>query len=380
MEAVNAAPWFKELLADHTPPCISIYLPLTRINAPINQTPVHLQNLLNEVREMMGGGQKKGYGAEHARAALGQLERMLNDAGLWDGDRDAVAIFACADHAHVIELRQPVQRLVMIADTFHVKPLIRLMQLDRRYRVLCISPQRVRIFEGDAYGLREATPHPSVPHGVDDLIATESTGNDTTPQGTPAPLVGQPSSPQGNVNVERFFRLVDQAVWERYTRRDRLPIIVAADVKHLATFQGVARAAHGYVEEGIPLGPEAATPQRLRDQAGNILGPQFEQQMNTLKDAYQAAKARHLGSDEIPQVAEAAACGRVGTLLVDSDVKIPGILHRDGLIEAATTSNGRADDLLDDLAEMVLKMDGQVFVLPHQQMPTDHGVAAVYRY
>jgi hypothetical protein len=29
---------------------------------------------------------------------------------------------------------------------------------------------------------------------------------------------------------------------------------------------------------------------------------------------------------------------------------------------------------------MVLKMDGQVFVIPHTEMPTDQGVAAVYRY
>jgi hypothetical protein len=29
---------------------------------------------------------------------------------------------------------------------------------------------------------------------------------------------------------------------------------------------------------------------------------------------------------------------------------------------------------------MVLKMDGQVYVLSHDQMPTDHGVAAMYRY
>ena len=38
------------------------------------------------------------------------------------------------------------------------------------------------------------------------------------------------------------------------------------------------------------------------------------------------------------------------------------------------------DDVLDDLAEMVLKMDGQVYVLSSDQMPTDAGVAAVYRY
>ena len=30
MQAVNTLPWFKELLAEHQPPCISLYLPAAR--------------------------------------------------------------------------------------------------------------------------------------------------------------------------------------------------------------------------------------------------------------------------------------------------------------------------------------------------------------
>lgn len=381
MQALNASPWFKELLKEHTPPCISIYHPVSSMDAPDNVNPVHFQNILDEVRQQIGG--KEGYGHEHAQAAIKQLEDALNDSNLWAGDRQALAVFASADHAHVIDLRIPVERTVIIADSFHVKPLIRALQQSQQYRVLAITPRRVRLFEGDEVSLREVKLPPNVPLAVDDVIAVQATGTDTTPQssnGGLPPSTHQPFYAPGNVAFDRFCRMVDHAIWESMTQRDQIPIIVCADVKTLRVFLDQTKN-NRVMKEGIQLNPDAITPDRLREEAWKLIAPQFQQQIQTLKDAYHAAKARQLGSDEIPEVAEAAAVGRVGTLLVDSDAKVPGILNRaSGLIEEAPMSNPRADDVLDDLAELVLKMDGQVLVIPHNEMPTDHGVAAIYRY
>jgi hypothetical protein len=38
------------------------------------------------------------------------------------------------------------------------------------------------------------------------------------------------------------------------------------------------------------------------------------------------------------------------------------------------------DDVLDDLAMLSLKMGGQVVIMPTERMPTETGVAAIYRY
>lgn len=38
------------------------------------------------------------------------------------------------------------------------------------------------------------------------------------------------------------------------------------------------------------------------------------------------------------------------------------------------------DDILDDLAEWVLKFKGKVWILPKEQMPDGSGIAAIYRY
>jgi hypothetical protein len=79
---------------------------------------------------------------------------------------------------------------------------------------------------------------------------------------------------------------------------------------------------------------------------------------------------------------EFATDGRIGTLIVEADRRIPG--HIDGRMprrEAALRDGPAVDgDILDDLAERVLKTGGQVIVAPLGSMPTDTGLAAIFRY
>jgi hypothetical protein len=374
MQALNTLPWFKDLLAEHQPPCISIYHPVARSIPLATGAQAGFEYLVEKVRQQLD----RRYTGRQSGPLIQKLNQYVTNAELWEGDREALAFFVSPDYDNVIQFRRPTKPLAEVADSFHVKPLIRALQLAERYQILCVAPRRVRLFEGDPYTVREIKLSPNVPTSVDDPIARESPGTSTMNTGA-----GQPSAPPGAIPVDRFFRLVDQAIAQHHSRAGKLPMIVCADVQHLTEFLTNSKNEHVLKEkeQAIALNPDAAAPQRLMEEATRILRPRVEQELRQLKDTYHAAKARHLGSDELIQVAEAAAIGRVGTLLVDSDKTIPGIVHRhSGLIEPADLSNPRADDILDDLAEMVLRKDGQVFVIPPDQMPTDAGVAAVFRY
>ena len=94
---------------------------------------------------------------------------------------------------------------------------------------------------------------------------------------------------------------------------------------------------------------------------------------------YHAAKARGLATDDLTHALEFATDGRVGTLLVEADRRIPG--HVEGRMpRRADRDEPGAGDILDDLAERVLKTGGQVIVVPKGSMPTATGLAAVFRY
>ncbi|HYN44264.1 MAG TPA: hypothetical protein VE129_20985, partial [Thermoanaerobaculia bacterium] len=73
--------------------------------------------------------------------------------------------------------------------------------------------------------------------------------------------------------------------------------------------------------------------------------------------------------------------GKVASLLIEADREIAGRLDAvSGRIAFAPLDDPHVDDLLDDLAELVLKMGGNVLVVPAERMPSTTGLAATYRY
>jgi hypothetical protein len=94
-----------------------------------------------------------------------------------------------------------------------------------------------------------------------------------------------------------------------------------------------------------------------------------------------AANARELGSDNVARIAGSAVGARVATLLVEAERQIPGRLDlATGEIKSADPADPGADDVLDDIAELVLKNGGQVVVVPKARMPGQSGAAAIYRF
>ena len=77
----------------------------------------------------------------------------------------------------------------------------------------------------------------------------------------------------------------------------------------------------------------------------------------------------------------AAAESRIESLFVESDRLIPGRLDQTtGITTLSSMENPQVDDLLDDLAELVLNKGGKVVVAPSRHMPTTTGVAAIFRF
>ena len=73
--------------------------------------------------------------------------------------------------------------------------------------------------------------------------------------------------------------------------------------------------------------------------------------------------------------------GRVATLLIEAERQVPGRMDAaTGRITLGDLAHPEVDDLLDDLGELVLKMGGQIVVVPAERMPTPRGLAAIYRF
>ncbi len=120
---------------------------------------------------------------------------------------------------------------------------------------------------------------------------------------------------------------------------------------------------------------------QLRAEAWRNIEPLYLARLAKLVENYQIARSRQLGPDDLAQVVQAVTAGRVGTLLVEDDRQIAGKIERTtGRIQSGELSDPEVDDVLDDLADLVLRIRGDVVIVLAQRMPSDTGAAAIYRF
>jgi hypothetical protein len=112
-----------------------------------------------------------------------------------------------------------------------------------------------------------------------------------------------------------------------------------------------------------------------------VVEPIYLQRLQKLCEDFGTAYSRGAGAADLADAAHAAVAARIGLLLIDADQVIPGVIDpATGELRNGDLADPKVDDALDDLAEMVLRAGGDVVVVPHERMPTQTGLAAIYRY
>ncbi len=185
--------------------------------------------------------------------------------------------------------------------------------------------------------------------------------------------------PEIEIDTDRFFRVIDKGLLEQHSRPSGLPLLLVALAEHQATFRALTHNSF-LLDESICKNPESLSINELREKAWQVVEPLYLKRLAERVETYQTALSGKRGSDDVQQVAVAVMAGRVDTLMLEADRQVPGRLDASGKIEPGDHSNPTVGDILDDLAEVVLQMNGEVVVAPQERMPSKTGLAATFRY
>jgi hypothetical protein len=373
-----------ELASVHQPPCLSLYQPTHRHRPENQQDLIRFRNLVKELETSL----RQEYPAAETRLLLEPFQALAHDHDFWAHTLDGLAVLGGPSLFRVFRLQRPVAELAIVADSFHTMPLRRFLQSVGRYQILGLSLSKIQLFEGNHDALDEIDPAPGVPRTITEALGDELTEPDLTVASYGG--IGQGSMPmrhshggkqdEGQTDAERFFRAIDRAVLEHHSRPSGLPLILAALPEHHDLFHRVSHNPF-LMAEGLTINPDVLPIDELRERAWQVVEPQYQARLAILADEFAVARSKGLGSDDLAEVAQAAAAGRVATLLIESDRHIAGRLDgATGRVEVADLSHPQVDDLLDDLGELVEKMGGRVLVIPAERMPGRTGLAATYRY
>lgn len=371
------------LLADHEPPCLSLYQPTHRHYPDRQQDPIRFRNLVKVLEASL----RQEHAARDVRQLLASFQALADDGAFWTRTLDGLAVLATSDLFRVYRLQRSVPELAVVADSFHTKPLLRILQSADRYQILGINRQEMRLFEGNRDAVDEIEPAAEVPRTAVEVVG-EKIGEPERKN-----RVYGPAGPGGTTrhgtdveedalasDTERFFRAVDRAVLEHHSRPSGLPLLLAALPEHHHLFRTVSRNPL-LAAAAIDVYPDALSLDALRERAWQLVQPYYLNRLGGLIERFHAAKADNLGSDELAEIAAAAAAGRIATLLIEAERHVPGTFDPvTGAIRPHDLDHPEVDDLLDDLGERALRTGGEVVIVPAERMPTDTGIAATYRF
>lgn len=353
------------------PPCLSLYQPTHRQHPENQQDPIRFRSLLKELEASL----RQKYPTAEAQRLLKPFEALAQDAEFWSHTLDGLAVLGGPGIFRALRIPQQVTEWVAVGESFYTKPLRRFLQSADRYQVLGLSLDEIRLFEGNRHALDELDLVPGVPRSIADARGVKL----TEPQLAIASYggVGGDSNrmqhgqgakaDDADIDVERFFRAVDRAVFEHYSKPSGLLLILAALPEHHHLFRQVSQNPH-LVAGGILRYPESLPSDELRALAWQTIEPGYQARMASLLEEFQQAHSKSAGSDDLAQVAEASTSGRVETLLIDGERQV------------TDPTDPLVGDLLDDLGELVAKNGGMVLVVPAGRMPSRTGLAAIYRY
>lgn len=372
-------------LEKHEGPCLSLYQPTHRSHPENQQDPIRYKNLLRDLEQSLA----EKYSKREIEPLMKRFHELADDHEFWQQKTlDGLAILADDKQFQLFTLQRQPEEFAVVSDSFHLKPLLRITQTQDRFQVLCITRTDIQMYEGTRDGLDKVIFADDFPEHIDDDIDEAATAIPVSSYGL------GPSNRQGQVmhyhggrkeavqtDKERFLGAVARALHNNISKTAKLPVVLVGLPENLGVFRKNNQ--NPYVlEQEINIDPMSLTVEQLLQKAWALVEPVAAKRVQEEIARFNQAHGTGLANGDLNRTLAAILDGRVETLLVDAEKRVAGKIDRDErkieLLE--DFSDPEAEDVLDDLAEMVLRRGGEVKIIPSQYMPTDTGLASIYRF
>jgi len=372
----------KELFQVTVGPAVSIYMPTHRKGPDVAAQPLRLRAAVQQARKLLENS-----GVPKPDSLLTSIEGLVGDEEFWRYQADGLAMFASADLTRLYRLPATVPDLVVVAPTFHTRPLVEFLQAPERYWVLALSQKEVRLWEGTVSGLTpvnlETVPtnlrsalgfqiekdrlsmHSSGGHGNKPMFHGHGAGKDDTKS-----------------ELEQFFRKVDAGV-QTLLADEIGPIILAAVDYYHPIYRNISKL-ENLAPDGIVGNVNDWDPARLHDTAWPIAQAGVDRKIDRALDLWEGSYGRGKVESDLGASARLAVAGRVRLLLSEKGRNSWGRLDPatgtvEVIQEGGADPGGDVVDLVDEIAEIALQHGGRALALSKDRMPTETGIAVVLR-
>jgi hypothetical protein len=369
--------------------CVSIFMPTFR-KGEAEQNPIRLKNLLRKAEDKI-----KERGVRNPEPYFQPVRSLVNDSGFWEHVADGLALFLTNDEVRLFRLPIQFPEIVIVNTRFYIKPLLPLLSEEKRFFILALSQNLVRIFRATRYSVEELEPG-DMPRSLFEAMKYDLrekqlqwhsqtmsgiSGGGVSPGTKRAPMfhgmgVGTDDTKD---RIFRYFREVDKGVREMLSG-EQIPLVLAGVDYLLPIYKEANTYAH-LLEGGIEGNPDVLRPEELHVGAWNILEPVIIQPRAMAVDKYARLAGTGTASSDLELILPAAAHGRVETLFVALGQSRWGRFDsQSNTLEVHAQEEPGDEDLLDLAALFAVRNSGMVYALSPEEVPGGSVISAVFRY
>ena len=319
-----------------------------------------LRDVINEAEEYL----EHVFSEEERKKFIEPLLALTSDSRIFKSIKDNVAIFRTKDFFRLISIPIAVTKQCHVANSFHVKPLLRWMQFDKEFLFLGLCNDSAHLYFGSHSSLQK----------IDsilfpEILRTENTDSDYD---------SLKRSRQIKTVREETFVWLSEWLEQITAKRVRPKLFLAGENVQIKNLLGK-----------LSYSPVIKTPvaEFFRDREVGYICAKIRKQLKSeaMKDVegafveYYLAEEKNLTRRNLFQIAKASVRGEVRKLILADDVNIYGKLNKaSGEVSIHPFDmDHEDDDLLDDLAQTVLQFGGEVVLAPKNEVPKGSPIFAI---
>ncbi len=365
-------------------PCVSVYLPPSTGGKNGKQNQIRFKNLLAQAEKQLAFSSLRPFQQEEL---LQPAYRLLNESIFWSNLDKGLALFLSPDLFRYYEAPVQFEELAVVANSFHLKPLLSLLIDEQSFYILAISQKDARLLKGTQDSVQEIDMSQTIEKFREEFEEETPeqylqfhTRTPLKPHERPAVFFGHGGEIERaqKERLLKYFRFLDREICGMLEENN--PLVLAC-VDYLFPLYAEASRYPCLLQENIRGNPENISAEKLRDRGWKIVKPYFQKRREEAFKRYQNFKGTSRASNNIEDIVPAAFHGRVDTLFVAVKTHCWGKYNaEDDSVQLSETPGPGDEDLLDTSAVQTYLHKGTVFALNSGDMPNTEPIAAVFRW
>jgi hypothetical protein len=361
-------------------PVVSIYCPTHRTSPDNKQDVLLYKNLIKEVEDKLNLILTK----KEVSSFITKLDELRLHKDIWINSLDGICVFSDGHQVVVYQTHQTLPTLAIVSDSFHTKPLRRVLQQSEQYFVLGLTRTHFDLFKATRTHIEpiseELIERKTLKEALGDQISAGSlTFGSYGGVGSGMFHGHGDKSAEIEIDTQKYFKYVDETVLNQISKNYRFPIVLCALDEYQPMFRSISKNTQLH-QVGIHKSFETISMNTLHQESWKIFETQFAQIIKNFVDQSYALIKSDLASHDLKEIVKAAVEGRIKEICVSASAMVYGEIDVETKQIIIREQDGLFDDVCDDLIDIVESFQGKVWVVDAQRFPEGIDVIAHFRY